>query len=119
MLIAPADWPPSTILAGSPPKAAMLSRSHSSASRWSRRPTFFSGTAGELANPKKFIRKLRPLLGVFVRRTIVGTYFIVTTIMSEWAAARYRPLYTIAYVRKRSELMLLEKAHSVPTTILP
>ncbi|MCY1237813.1 hypothetical protein D9M72_505240 [compost metagenome] len=38
MLMAPADWPNTVTLAGSPPKAAMLSRTHSRAATWSRRP---------------------------------------------------------------------------------
>ena len=38
MLIAPADSPKTVTLAGSPPKAAMLSRTHSRAATWSSRP---------------------------------------------------------------------------------
>ncbi len=38
MLIAPADWPKTVTLAGSPPKAAMFSCTHSRAATWSSRP---------------------------------------------------------------------------------
>ena len=44
-LIAPADSPKIVTLSGSPPKAAMLSRTHSSAAIWSRRPRFASPSA--------------------------------------------------------------------------
>ena len=40
MLIAPADSPKTVTLPGSPPKAEMFSRTHSSAATWSSSPTF-------------------------------------------------------------------------------
>ena len=40
MLIAPADSPKIVTLPGSPPNAAISSRTHSSAATWSSRPTF-------------------------------------------------------------------------------
>ena len=50
MLIAPADSPATVTMSGSPPKAAMLSRTHSRAATWSRRPRF-GGASGRSANP--------------------------------------------------------------------
>ena len=46
---APADWPASVTRAGSPPNAAMLSRTHSSAAIWSSRPQFAAGASGPAA----------------------------------------------------------------------
>jgi hypothetical protein len=42
MLIAPADSPKTVTVSGSPPKAAMFSRTHCSAATWSRSPTLVS-----------------------------------------------------------------------------
>lgn len=53
---APADCPPKTMRRGSPPKEARLSRSHSSARRWSRMPRFWCRRAGELGKPKMLRR---------------------------------------------------------------
>ena len=49
-LIAPADSPKMVTLPGSPPNAAMLSRTHSSAAIWSSSPRL-AGTSGSSANP--------------------------------------------------------------------
>ncbi len=40
--LAPADSPMTVTLPGSPPNARMLSRTHSSAATWSRRPRLLS-----------------------------------------------------------------------------
>ena len=45
MLIAPADSPKIVTLAGSPPKAAMFSRTHSSAATWSSSPRLATPSA--------------------------------------------------------------------------
>ena len=52
----PAEWPIMDMRLGSPPKEWMLSRSHSIASLWSRRPGFLTMMAGEFGNPKIFRR---------------------------------------------------------------
>jgi hypothetical protein len=49
-LSAPADSPNTVTLAGSPPNAEALSRTHSRAATWSRRPRF-SGKPGTEPNP--------------------------------------------------------------------
>jgi hypothetical protein len=49
-LIAPADSPKTVTRSGSPPKAAMFSRTQRRAASWSRIPRF-AGTPGSSANP--------------------------------------------------------------------
>jgi len=48
----PADCPPMVTFAGSPPKAAMLSRTHSSAAIWSSSPRLW-GASGIHPKPSK------------------------------------------------------------------
>jgi hypothetical protein len=48
----PADWPAIVTRAGSPPKAAMFSRTHSSASSQSRMPRM-AAASGSQPNPSK------------------------------------------------------------------
>jgi hypothetical protein len=53
---APESLPKIVMRLGSPPKECMLSRTHSIARRWSRRPRLMSGRPGALGNPKILIR---------------------------------------------------------------
>ena len=54
----PADWPASVTRSGSPPNAAMFSRTHSSAATQSRTPRFAGapGTCPNPSNPSRYDR---------------------------------------------------------------
>ncbi len=52
---APADWPKTVTSSGSPPKAAMFARTHSSAATWSSRPRL-AGAPWIWANPSTPVR---------------------------------------------------------------
>src|ERR1017187_3675853 len=53
----PADWPKMVMLAGSPPKAAMLRRTHAMAAAWSLRPYLPEAWLGDSAVSSGWAKK--------------------------------------------------------------